>query len=192
MPDLGPATDAALARLRRFLEWLVRLRGSPEAIASGIAIGTVVAFTPTIGFQMVIALGIATLLGANRPAAVVPTWLTNPITIPPAYAFTYYVGSFFWSAPGAAGVDRAALHASREIDSFAPTDMWSRVEVFLDLGADVFVALWIGGLLVGGVAAAILYPVTVRTVTRLRARRARRRDRRRAKLPAGERPAEGP
>jgi uncharacterized protein (DUF2062 family) len=51
--------------------------------------------------------------------------------------------------------------------------------VFLALGVDVFVAMWIGGLVVGSIAAAITYPITLRTVETLRARRSKRRKKRR-------------
>jgi uncharacterized protein (DUF2062 family) len=132
-----------------------------------------VAFTPTIGFQTLIVLGIATLVNANRPVAVVPTWLTNPLTIPPIYAFTYYLGVIFWPGPESASVTsamHAAVHELESLDFFA---LRAQLGVFLDLGLDVFIAMWIGGLIVGVVAAAIAYPLTIRTVIRLRRRRAR-------------------
>ena len=167
-------------RLRRFLNWLIRLRGSPQAIARGVAIGMIVAFTPTIGFQTLIALGVATLLNANRPVSIVPTWLTNPFTIPPVYAFTYYLGSFFWPGPEPATVTRVMRAAAKELESLDFLAFRKQLGVFLDLGLDVFMAMWIGGLIVGMIAAAIAYPLTLRTVVRLRERRDRRRRKRRS------------
>jgi uncharacterized protein (DUF2062 family) len=58
--------------LRRFLRWLVLLRGSPEALGRGMAIGTVVAFTPTLGIQIPLALFLTTIANANRPISIVP------------------------------------------------------------------------------------------------------------------------
>ena len=166
--------------LRRFLNWLIRLRGSPRAIARGVAIGMIVAFTPTIGFQTLIVLGIATLLNANRPVSIVPIWLTNPFTIPPVYAFTYYLGSFFWPGPEPASVARTMRAAAKELESLDFLALRAQIGVFLDLGTDVFIAMWIGGLIVGTIAAAIAYSMTIRTVVRLRERRARRRRKRRS------------
>jgi uncharacterized protein (DUF2062 family) len=123
----------------------------------------IVAFTPTPGFQILLALALATLFTANRPVAIVPTLLTNPVTTAPVYAFTYYVGSYLW--PQLASLDFLALRA--------------QLNVFLALGVDVFVAMWIGGLVVGSIAAAITYPITLRTVETLRARRSKRRKKRR-------------
>jgi uncharacterized protein (DUF2062 family) len=175
MPRPKHTQSTARPRLRRFLIWLIRLRGSPQAIARGMAIGMIVAFTPTIGFQTLIPLGVATLLNANRPVSIVPTWLTNPSTIPPVYAFRYYLGSFFWPGPEPATVTRAMGAAARDLDSLNFLALREQIGVFLDLGMDVFIAMWIGGLIVGSIAAAIAYPLTLRTVVRVRERRARRR-----------------
>jgi uncharacterized protein (DUF2062 family) len=177
MPRPKPKQRTVSRRLRQFLNWLVRLRGSPQAIARGVAIGMIVSFTPTIGFQTLIALGVATLMNANRPVSIVPTWLTNPITIPPVYAFTYYLGSFFWPGPEPASVTRAMGAAAKDLESLDLLALRAQIGVFLDLGTDVFIAMWIGGLIVGTVAAAITYPLTFRTVVRLRKRRRRRRAR---------------
>lgn len=180
MPRPPRTRSTPRSRLRRFLIWLIRLRGSPQAIARGVAIGTIVAFTPTIGFQTLIALGVATLLNANRPVSIVPTWLTNPFTIPPVYAFTCYLGSFFWPGPETDTVTHAMRAAVRDLESLDLLALRGQIGVFLDLGTDVFVAMWIGGLIVGTIGAMIVYPLTIRTVVRLRERRARRRRKRRS------------
>ena len=180
MPRSKQTRSTRRPQLRRFLNWLIRLRGSPQAIARGVAIGMIVAFTPTIGFQTLIALGVATFLNANRPVSIVPTWLTNPFTIPPVYAFTYYLGSFFWPGPEPATVTRAMRAATKDLESLDFLALRAQLGVFLDLGTDVFIAMWIGGLIVGAIAAAIAYPLTLRTVVRLRERRARRRRKRRS------------
>ena len=166
-------------RVHRFLTWLLRLRGSPQAIARGAAIGMIVAFTPTPGFQILLALALATLFTANRPVAIVPTLLTNPVTTAPVYAFTYYVGSYLWPGPEVATVARALRDAAAQLASLDFLALRAQLDVFLALGVDVFVAMWIGGLVVGSIAAAITYPITLRTVETLRARRSKRRKKRR-------------
>jgi len=173
------------ARVRAFLRWLLLLRGSPRAIAGGVAVGMLVAFSPTIGFQTLIALGLATLLGLNRPAAIVPTWLTNPVTIPPVYAFTYYLGSFVWEGPKLETVTRALRVAGHELAALDFLSLRDQLDVFLRLGIDVFVPMWIGGLLVGGLAAALSYPITLRAVVTLRRRRAAAAERRQREQAGG-------
>lgn len=173
-----PRPEKYLCGLRPFLNWLIGLRGSPEAIARGVAVGMVVAFTPTIGIQTVLALGLATLLGANRPVSIVPTWLTNPLTIPPVYGFTYMLGNLVWPGPDLERVSGAIRDAARELEGLDFLAFREQLGVFFGLGLDVFVALWIGGLLLGSFAAAILYPLTLRAVVHLRERRERGKRRR--------------
>ncbi|HSH69514.1 MAG TPA: DUF2062 domain-containing protein, partial [Deferrisomatales bacterium] len=101
IPAGRPGTEASgrWDRLRRLGRWLFQLRGSPEAIALGVAIGVFVAFTPTAGVQALLALLLATLLGANRPAAVAPVFLTNPLTALPAFTLTYRAGLLWVPGP---------------------------------------------------------------------------------------------
>ena len=161
--------------LRVFLSWLVRLRGSPEAIALGVATGTFVAFTPTIGIQTFLALVLATLVGGNRPACLAPVWITNPVTIPPIFAFTYWLGSHFGSGPPPGAVARMLGETVKRLGAGDYLGMHEEILVFAALGRDVFVPLWIGGAIVGGVAAAVAYGLTLRAVHGFRSRRRHRR-----------------
>jgi hypothetical protein len=52
-----------------------------RSIAGGLAFGLFIAFTPTIGFQMSMAVIGAILLKVNLPIAIAACWLTNPLTI---------------------------------------------------------------------------------------------------------------
>jgi uncharacterized protein (DUF2062 family) len=182
--ETGPSSR----RLPRVLRWLVRLRGSPEAIGRGVAIGMVVSFTPTIGFQTVIVLFLATLLNANRPVSVVPTWITNPLTIPPIFAFNYWVGTLLWPGPPMKVVHRTMTEAVQRIATLDFWQMYEQLMVFVGLSLEVFIPLMIGGLVVGGVCAAISYPLTVRAVRRYRQRRRRATARRRARRATEARP----
>lgn len=152
-------------RLRRILKqalrWAVRLRGSHHAVAWGTAIGMIVAFSPTIGLQMFIAAGIAHLFGASKPAAIAPVWLTNPVTIPPVYAFTYYLGTFFYAGPSASTVYNMLVDIAKSLRSMQFYEVLDQATAFFHIGWDVFIPMCIGGLIVGAVAAAISYPITL-------------------------------
>ena len=89
------------------------------------------------------------------------------------YAFTYYLGSLFRPGPEPASVAGAMQAAARELESLDFLALRAQLGVFLDLGLNVFIPMWIGGLIVGSVAAAIAYPLTLRTVARLRGHRVR-------------------
>lgn len=164
--------------LRRALRSIVTLKGSPEAIALGTAIGVVIAFTPTIGFQMLLGALIATILGASRPAAMAPSCITNPLTIPPVYAFTYWLGSFFWKGPPASDVYGRLVGIVEALGTLRWYQFVAQFTQFLRIGLDVWIAMMIGGLIVGGICAAASYPFVLRGVRAYRNRLEERRRRR--------------
>jgi len=71
-----------------------------QKTAAGMAIGTFVAFTPTLGFQMILATILAFVLRVNIPAAIMAVWITNPVTIPIIYPLEfklgYWISSVLW------------------------------------------------------------------------------------------------
>lgn len=82
-----------------WLRKIVSQDDTPHSIALGTSVGTFVAFTPTVGIQMVIVLLIAWILNPvmrfNRIAALVAVYISNPITTLPIYWFNYWIGTFF-------------------------------------------------------------------------------------------------
>lgn len=168
-------------RVKRFalrvLSRVLKLRGTPEAIALGFSLGMVVAFTPTVGMQLLIAPAVATLFKASRPASLLPIWITNPATIPAVYTFTYKIGAFFWRGPVVARVHDKLGGIARRIAETKWTQFSEHVDSFLVFGADTYVSLWIGGLLVGGGAGAVLYPLVRFTVQKIQLRRVTRKSR---------------
>lgn len=98
-PDLVSRVRLAIwprvsySRSARYVQKRVmRLAGSPHAIALGVAIGVFSAFTPLLGLHILIALAIALPLGANLIAAALGTAFANPLTIPFIWASSYKLG----------------------------------------------------------------------------------------------------
>lgn len=75
-----------------YLKRILRLTGTPYAIAMGTALGVFVTFTPFFGFHIVITFLIAWLFGANMIAGALATAIGNPLTFPFIWASTYQVG----------------------------------------------------------------------------------------------------
>ena len=75
-----------------FIHRVVHVRDTPRRIALGVAIGVFVAWTPTIGFQMVLTVALAWLLGANKFVGVPFVWISSPLTFVLIYLPNYYVG----------------------------------------------------------------------------------------------------
>ena len=79
--------------LKRAYERFLKIRGRPREIALGFALGLFIGMTPTIGFQMPIAIFLAALFKWNKISAAIAVWITNPLTAPFIYSFSYFVGA---------------------------------------------------------------------------------------------------
>ncbi len=124
----------------------------PHRIALGLAIGMFVAFTPTVGAQMIIAGFLSWLLRANKAVSVAIVWISNPLTLIPMYWFCYRVGCFilrekpdpgWWAELGA-----------------PPDGWWPAVSFYWTRFLEIATPLWLGCLVVGVVSGyALYYPV---------------------------------
>ena len=162
-------------RMRPVFRWLFRLRGSPQAIAGGFSLGLFIAFTPTIGIQVVLAFFMATALDLNRTAAVLAVWITNPVTIPAIFSLNYWLGSLIWEGPSVLVVSQRLFQLATQLatlDFWAITDQLSAVA---ELGIDIIVPLILGSFIAGTLSATLSYVILLRLFTFLFARRARRK-----------------
>ena len=162
-------------RMRPVFKWLIRLRGSPQAIAGGFSLGLFIAFTPTIGVQIVLAFFLATVLNVNRPAAVLAVWITNPVTIPAIFTLNYWLGSLIWEGPSVSVVSRRFFELASQLttlDIWAITDQLSAVA---ELGMDIIVPLILGSIIAGTLSSVLTYVILLRLLTFLFARRAKRK-----------------
>ncbi|GAB4246848.1 MULTISPECIES: DUF2062 domain-containing protein [Deferrisoma] len=125
----------------------VRLHGKPREVAFGLALGLLVGFSPTMGFQMVIAVVLATLLGQNKLAAALGVWITNPLTAPVIYSLTYSVGAWILGMP-----------------LRPPEGFWHALTDVGNLTHHIFAPLWIGGFVVGIPVAALGWWITYEAV----------------------------
>lgn len=160
---------------RSFFKWMVLLRKSPKAISGGFALGTFIAFTPTIGLQIGIAIFLATLLNLNRPAAILMVWITNAATMAPIYAFNYLIGTFFWSGPPVREVYATFQQLALNLLKLEMWDLLEQFETVLSLGREIVIPLCIGSTIVGLVAAGIIYGISQSLLRFMVLRRAKKR-----------------
>jgi len=121
----------------------IRLRGSAEEVARGMALGVFIGMTPTMGIQMPIALFFAMILRENKIAALLGVWISNPMTVIPIYTFNFKMGKYILGTP----------------DLKMPN--FSSIEEMFQLGHDLLFPLTVGSLVVGVVAAAVAYVATL-------------------------------
>jgi uncharacterized protein (DUF2062 family) len=79
---------------------LRRLSAAPHAIALGFAVGVFSAITPFLGTHLIISALLAWLLGGSIVAAMLGTFVGNPLTYPFFWYTTYAVGSYMLGSPG--------------------------------------------------------------------------------------------
>lgn len=126
---------------RYFYLRFVRLQGTSAAIARGIAVGVFAGMFPIFGFQILASVLLATWVRGNKLAAAAATWVSNPFTYVPLFAFNYQVGQRLL------GLEQIPL---------AKLEVMFSGEI-LRLGTGLAAALFFGCLVVGLVAAPVSY-----------------------------------
>ena len=152
---------------RRIKFRILHVNDSPHRIALGVALGAAIAVTPAIGLQTVILILLALLVRANVMAGVPLLLLSNPFTLVPVYAPSYYLGSRMLGARADMGKFAGDVSAAmRAADGFfAKVQAWWRVTLPYAL------PLWVGSLVVAAALGILAYVVTRWTVTAYRRRR---------------------
>ena len=75
---------------------LIRVRDSQDKLAIGFACGSMVSFTPFIGFHFFLAVIFAYVFRGNIVASLIGTFVGNPFTFPFIWIFIYKVGNIFF------------------------------------------------------------------------------------------------
>lgn len=141
---------------------ILGLDDTPHRIAWGVLLGTVVAFTPTIGFQIAIYVTLATLLRANKISGIPVLFVSNPFTAIPLYWFIWRVGALL--VPGG---DTSAAEIRTQLRRMAQSDLtWQNAFTWSFWGeigrtvVDMGVELWIGSFVIGLLAGIPLFFVS--------------------------------
>ncbi len=128
--------------LRYRLKRLLRVGGSPHAVAAGAAAGMFAAFSPFLGFHYIIAALLAFVFGGSILASAAVTTLANPLTLPLFWAASYEIGSLFMPS-----------HTHFSAAAILEQHSWAAIEPFL-------APLFVGSVLVGTVlGVGIYFPV---------------------------------
>jgi len=137
-------------KIKNFIHRFKRLNGDPHYIALGMAIGVFVAVTPTIPFHTLIALILAFICRASKPAAAIGVWISNPLTIPVFYYGSYKVGM-------------------RVMGICSPFDE-NRINIseLMNQGFEITVAMITGGIILGIIPFFASYWITRKIVTSIR------------------------
>ncbi|QZT37197.1 DUF2062 domain-containing protein [Halosquirtibacter xylanolyticus] len=122
---------------------IFKIDDTPERIARGFALGSFIGMMPIPGFQVLVALGISTIIKVNKKAACVAVFNTNIATGAFVFAFNYWLGKNLLGIKSCFTMpDKIGLNF---------------ITVIMEAGAEVFIAMTFGGLLTGIVAAFVTY-----------------------------------
>ena len=157
-----------------------RLPDQPHRIGRGVAAGTFISFTPLHGFHFLAAAGIAWVIGGNILAALLATFVGNPITFPfIAYAATW-LGREIMGNHGVLSpkmifgefADATAQLWQNLRAVFGPEEAhWDQLGSFFH---DIFLPYLVGGVILGTIAGVIAHYMTVPVIRAYHRRRARK------------------
>lgn len=154
---------------------ILSIRATPKQIALGVAVGSFIAFTPLIGLQTLLAALFAALIGASKKAAMLAVWISNPLTMGPIFAVTYQLGVVLGSpAPAVAstpGSLSAAPMASTDLVASTPYSL----EGLMQAGWGYILPMFLGGAVIGLLAAFVAFHLTHRSALAYQKAQARRR-----------------
>ena len=144
---------------RYLVKRILRLSASPHAVAAGVAAGTFSAFTPLLGFHIILALALSYLIAGNLLAAALATTIANPLTIPLIALATFRSGE--------------AMLGIRSNEAITASELFHRMEhlQLAELWQPVLKPMLAGAGMLGGLTAFLAYAVTRLAVRSFKARR---------------------
>lgn len=138
-------------RCLQYFYWrLVRLKGRPESLARGLACGVFAGLFPIFGFQIIIGVFLAVIFRGNKILAAAGTWISNPVTYVPIYAFNYQVGKFLLNQHD---VTNVSLQSQQQVTA---------------LGSEMIVTLLLGCCAVGLICSILSYFLGLWLICRVR------------------------
>jgi len=135
---------------------LRRMGGTPHMIALGIAAGTFAACLPYLGVQFLTAGVLAWALRASISAAMLSTFIANPLTLPVIWSISYRLGDAMLGGSGdldPAKLQEGLSRSSELLSQGAPGAMRS----FADVIWPIFMPISLGSLPLGLMVAVFFY-----------------------------------
>jgi len=124
---------------------VLRLSGSPHAVAAGVAAGVFASFTPFVGFHFLLSFIVAYMIAGNLIAAAIGTAAGNPLTFPFIWVASFNVGTWVLGS---------------DPNTVRPGDL----ELSFDLLTNSFMTVWptlkpmvLGGVIIGTFAGFAAY-----------------------------------
>ncbi len=160
---------------------LSRLPGTPESIARGIFVGAFTSFTPFFGIHFVVAAVLAKMVRGNILAALIGTFVGNPLTYVPIALVSLEFGHFMLGTEMRGRVEDGLFHKFggalgdlwHNIQAVFTHERahWDELHIFYD---DVFFPWMVGGIIPGVICGIICYYLSVPVIRAYQKRRVAR------------------
>ena len=145
---------------------LLAIDDPPERTALAFSIGVFIAFSPFLGLHTILATLIAFIFRFNKVAIYTGTFLNNPpLTLVPIIIASYAVGALLMGRPMRIPDEGVELLKSPHL---LTGDYYRRLFV---QSLDILEPFALGGMILSIVCSLIAYPLTLRTLRRVRGRK---------------------
>lgn len=135
-------------RWKMWARYVLHTDDTPARAALGFALGVFIAWTPLLGFHMLLAIGLAFLFRLNRLAVLAGTLVNNPWTIVPIYSAGAYLGSLI-------------LGTEARLPRLQGLSSWRDLAGFFAQLEPWIVPLTTGTLILGSACALLSFPVVL-------------------------------
>lgn len=125
------------------------MRGTPEYLARGLAVGVFAGLFPFFGFQTLMGVSLAFVFRGHKLLAAAGTWVSNPFTYVPIYLLNYQIGCWLLGSQEPLFEDWGSLQT---------------VEDILAVGAEFTLSLLFGCFVVGIISAVFAYFVSLKVI----------------------------
>ncbi|MBN2780140.1 MAG: DUF2062 domain-containing protein [Alphaproteobacteria bacterium] len=144
---------------------ILRIKGNPEGIARGLALGIAISLTPFVGFHLILIGLFCWLVRGNFLAGALSSLLGNPITFPFIWYIIYVLGIVMSPIP-AHGVDLSPAALFNMFGAFIRS-VWSlNLDLFIHRVWPVWLPMLIGSIPLFIISYAFVYSVSVRIIRR--------------------------
>lgn len=144
----------------------MRLRGSPHALAMGVALGVFIGLSPTVPLHTISIIGITLIMGANTIAGLIAaTVVSNPLTMVPQYYLCWRIGNFILP-------DRLTWNRIEEVlYVLSNAGFVESLKSITQLSANAIAVMLTGGFLLGLPLAALSYILSFYFFNKIRQKR---------------------
>ncbi len=135
--------------LRRLYRRVMAMKGTPEYLARGLALGVFAGWFPFFGLQILLGVSLAVVFRGHKLLAAAGTWVSNPLTYVPIFLFNYKIGRLLLGSKQPLFEDWGSLHS---------------IEDILAVGAEFAICLLFGCFVIGTMSGILTYLASLKII----------------------------